>query len=290
MDDLEDSLGFHTKLQEEDWQTYEEYLKKMKIAWNDFKHIGMQNPLNKGIYLLKMSLKTMDEINKSEKEKGLKKLKNLWQRLGFKKNGLGTYVDFDDNPEKEYLWRRYISDESLERNLFRSMDRIKLTYIIMERTLNSKAAKRSKVLVNSFPFHNRFTLFGEKRMEDDDKSTLIPSGLKGQKLVHEETFEDVVPKGLSSDWSNWVLTPSTKIRDYFGEKVAMYFSFLSFYTLWLLIPSAFGVPLFFIQLFVENFWVLAISDSIFGFVMVAWCAIFYEAWKRREIFYSLKWG
>ena len=96
--------------------------------------------------------------------------------------GLGTYADFDDNPEKEYLWRRYISDESLERNLFRSMDRIKLTYILMERTLNSLVAKKSNLLVNSFPFHNRFTLFGEKRMKVESKSTSTQIGLKGIKL------------------------------------------------------------------------------------------------------------
>ena len=240
----------------------------------------MQNPQNTGIYLRKMSLRIMGEVNKSKSKKGLKKLKNLWQRLGFPQNGLVTYANFTDNPEKEYLWRRYISDESYERSLFQSMDRIKLTYILMERTLNSLVAKQSNLLVNSFPFHNRFTLFGEKRMKDESKSTSTQIGLKGIKLAHQEIFEDTVVKGLSHNWSNLILTPSTKVRDYFGEKVAMYFSFLSFYSIWLIIPAACGIPLFFIQLAFEGFWVLAISNSLFGFLMVVWCALFYEAWKR----------
>ena len=70
----------------------------------------------------------------------------------------------------------------------------------------------------------------------------------------------------------------------------MYFSFLSFYTLWLTVPALVGIPLFFVQTFVTNFWVLAISNSIFGFMMVAWCALFFEAWKRREIHFSVSWG
>ena len=31
-------------LKDQDWKAYEEYLKRIKTAWKDFKNIGMKNP------------------------------------------------------------------------------------------------------------------------------------------------------------------------------------------------------------------------------------------------------
>ena len=47
--------------------------------------------------------------------------------------------------------------------------------------------------------------------------------------------------------NNIIIPPVTKIRNYFGEKVALYFSFLSFYTIMLIIPSIIAIPVYAIQ-------------------------------------------
>ncbi len=54
------------------------------------------------------------------------KIENLWNKLGFTKS-IGAYTDFEDDPEFDFLWRRFIQDETLYRTVFRGMDRIKLT-------------------------------------------------------------------------------------------------------------------------------------------------------------------
>ena len=46
---------------------------------------------------------------------------------------IGAYANFEDSPDIEYLWRMYIQDESLKLTMFRGIDRIKLTKIILDR-------------------------------------------------------------------------------------------------------------------------------------------------------------
>lgn len=126
--------------------------------------------------------KCLNEVNSEAKTNGLKKLKNLWNKLSFDSTGVGAFSDFEDDPDAQYLWRRYITDESLERKLFRNMDRIKLTYIMIERVFNKISAERGKVLVDDFPFHNRFSLFGERRFADKEKDHVIAEIPKGAKI------------------------------------------------------------------------------------------------------------
>jgi len=45
-----------------------------------------------------------------------------------------------------------------------------------------------------------------------------------------------------------IFPPIDKIKSYFGEKIAMYFSFLSFYSIWLLTPGLLGIIVFGIEL------------------------------------------
>ena len=50
--------------------------------------------------------------------------------------GVGSYTKFEDNPDKEFIWRRYITDETCQRKLFRGMDAIKLTNFMISRSIN----------------------------------------------------------------------------------------------------------------------------------------------------------
>ena len=85
--------------------------------------------------------------------------------------------------------------------------------------------------------------------------------------------------------------PGTKIRNYFGEKIAFYFEFLSFYTIMLIFPSVLGIPVFIIQLIFEPGddvykWTL----FVFGVLFILWMCVFYELWGRKEVYLSILWG
>lgn len=75
--------------------------------------------------------------------------------------------------------------------------------------------------------------------------------------------------------------PFEDIRLYFGDSVALYFNFVSFYTTALLAPMALG----FLQLFLSYE-----TLAFFCLFNVIWVTVFLEMWKRRCSELAFSWG
>jgi len=79
-----------------------------------------------------------------------------------------------------------------------------------------------------------------------------------------------------------------KVRDYFGERIAMYFLFMSHLTKWLVLPSLVGIILWVLDMIIQtpdNF------TSIFVCVgMGLWTSSFIHFWRRKANKHALKWG
>ncbi|KAJ3213138.1 Anoctamin-7 [Dinochytrium kinnereticum] len=94
-------------------------------------------------------------------------------------------------------------------------------------------------------------------------------------------------------WSQVLLEqPLRQIRDYFGERIAYYFTWLGFYTLWLWIPAAVGFIVFLYG--IRNYVIFAdVFDNAlttpFAFFMAVWAALFLEFWKRQEATLNTVW-
>jgi len=130
------------------------------------------------------------------------------------------------------------------------MDRIKLTFFMIEKLINLRQAGISNAIVKIFPFHNKFALQGIKRIKDQDLDHINLA--KGTGSPEDQAiYSDMIPKGLTKTWTSFVNVPTNSIRNYFGEKIAMYFSFLQVYTWFLLAPAIAGIPIFFVQIFVD---------------------------------------
>lgn len=71
------------------------------------------------------------------------------------------------------------------------------------------------------------------------------------------------------------------IRKYFGESIGMYFSFLTFYTLALVVPAVLGCFMFFIG---------TVSVPFICIYYVVWTTIVLELWKRRGAEHAYNWG
>ncbi|GLE06180.1 hypothetical protein PINS_up015391 [Pythium insidiosum] len=147
---------------------------------------------------------------------------------------------------------------------FRGVDRIKLILNIIKShltdggcALNLEILEKNKCLVASFPLH-----------EYEELSALKPK------------------------WINWSAAPWSQpihdIKDYFGEKVGLYFAWLGHYTTWLIAPSIVGILLFINVAFEKT------ADSTlvpyFGLFMALWSTFYYEYWKRYNSVIALEWG
>jgi len=82
--------------------------------------------------------------------------------------------------------------------------------------------------------------------------------------------------------------PIEQIKDYFGEKIALYYGWMGVYTTFLGYASGAAV--------VTYIWSAAEgrTDSeitpFFASFIALWCTVFLESWKRQEAAYRVEWG
>lgn len=107
--------------------------------------------------------------------------------------------------------------------------------------------------------------------------------------LHDEVELNV----LESDWINFIQAPwnqdNDAIKDYFGEKVGLYFTFLSFYTSWLLPVAVLGLVAW-INVVVEKNNPEAVTIPYYAGVMALWSSLMLEFWKRNEKTVASRWG
>lgn len=129
---------------------------------------------------------------------------------------------------------------------------------------------------NSIPGYPQYTLY------------------EGQSIIHvcltEHLIKTLYPlhdvESLKKLGNNWYMTlfgpqPLEEIRLYFGEAIALYFTFLGFYTTALLFPTFLG----FLQLFLSNETV-----PFFCVFNVVWVTVLLELWRRRSNELAFQWG
>ncbi|KAG8454890.1 hypothetical protein GDO86_001206 [Hymenochirus boettgeri] len=125
--------------------------------------------------------------------------------------------------------------------------------------------------------------------------------LEGQPIIPELSARGVIQQVfpvheqriLSRLMKSWVQAicerqPLDEICEYFGVKIALYFSWLGFYTSSLVYPAVFGMMLWF---FTESDQTSRdISCVVFALFNVVWATLFLEGWKRRGAELAYKWG
>ena len=82
--------------------------------------------------------------------------------------------------------------------------------------------------------------------------------------------------------------PLEHVKSYLGERVAFYYSFLSFITIWLVIPAIVGAAVFGHQVYTGNPSVSYLPA--YGIFVSVWATVFFEFWKRRQAGQAMTWG
>ncbi|RLN26609.1 hypothetical protein BBJ28_00017546, partial [Nothophytophthora sp. Chile5] len=192
----------------------------------------------------------------------------LWASISSLPHDSMTYfapfADYRHEPQFQSYYRRYPTNwgGKKEQTLFTQKDRIRLAAGIVDRHLNLDALQEAGYLKG-----NMFALHDKVARED-----------------------------LRQSWAlNWrmICQPLHKIRYYFGEKIALYFAWLEFYTKMLLFPAIAGIV---------TFACVEARDAgnagkkqsyiliAFAIFVVLWSSLFSEIWKRKNGLLGALWG
>jgi hypothetical protein len=89
---------------------------------------------------------------------------------------------------------------------------------------------------------------------------------------------------LKSSWLPWKVypwaIPLEDIKEYYSEKIAMYFYFVGHLAQWLIAPAVIGIP-FQIAVFALNDYSAPFIPA-FSFFVSVWAIVTLELWKRKE--------
>lgn len=144
------------------WDTYIEYLKQLRDDFKKYKEYSKSMPDSKGDFLVKLCNVNLKRVNKPKGLFGSGKLKNLWEWIGFPVHGIGAFTNYEDSPEQGWIWRWY-TDEGFNHWLFRGKDSIVLMQMMVDRVFHFWNAVRRGLVVDMFPLHNMWELWGVKR-------------------------------------------------------------------------------------------------------------------------------
>lgn len=202
------------------------------------------------------------------------------------------YANFTLRPTERHLFMEYPSVRGS--TLFRSKDRLYITDTILSEHFDFPVLKSSGIIDSIFPLHD--SNFGEALTTSSfNKTWIFPwradkDKVGGPYVSHEATDrKSTCPLW----WYPWA-QPHMEIREYFGEKLALYFGWLGYYGVMLIYPSLVGIAL---QIYLM-YGVATNPDSanikvymvLYATFIVLWATAFTKGWGVEEKKIAVLWG
>jgi len=245
----------------------------------------------------------------------------------------GLYVD----PSIPYSERATVTASQEDRDPFGEQQRLKLTAMMFQKVIKgilrqgaigtikinkdmidkAKSGQKNAIIPDDdyidLAISAVETSMPNKRSDTQkerlERRLLVIDRIKSQLNKFYALHHRVKIDHLTNVWlSKWSVMPWNQpfhdIRNYFGEKIAIYYVFIGHYCLWLLIPVIIGVPLQF------GVWGVLIQRHtnddhddnnlqspysnyfapIFSFFIALWAICMLEFWKRKEKTVAIEWG
>lgn len=271
------------------WNAYKIYLSLLKDGIT--KITGSVSSHSSQMFLFQKLVKdSIEKANLGFRNRDC--LKNLWTRMDISKP-IAPFAEYrrgNKDDELCNMWRTHEINESGKRSLFRNMERIRLIVSYIRTEVGINFLQEKGFIVAHYPLHNIWQLKG--------KNSNIVQNIPDEDKLLRNILYDFKPLNadgpLITSWRTSLFNqkiPLSKIRNYYGEKLALYFEFLRYHQCSLLFPALIGIAVFVIQRVFDSqsSQVLALN-AFYSIFMTIWATAFLEGWKRKEAALSISWG
>jgi anoctamin-10 len=242
-------------------------------------------------------------------------VKNMWSHL--KSSYVNPYLPFNTRKKYQKMWRTYEINELGGRSVFTSQERVHLAFSTIEHSMNPRKLLKNGLMDEIHPLHTNFILkgdlqlplfqdisFGVNHKESKEMNFTFRQETPVEGLFRElntvscfklDFSQCSLVESFKFSFSNCLTVPFDQIKNYFGEKISMYFQFLNFYTRGLRGISILTCCLELLRLFWKgredynagtHHWILVIQSL----VIMVWNSLFIEQWKKKELMVGLQSG
>ncbi|CAD8175924.1 unnamed protein product [Paramecium octaurelia] len=219
-----------------------------------------------------------------------KYLKNLWDQVDLTPQE--PYINFRRPTKKmaptlqaqqQMIWCKYQKDEDGNISVFSSIDRLKLVYFAVDDCFDINSFTMKGYINQFFCLNDQYELLGY--CQNFEKALTSETQFYHKKLFF---FADEWKFRILEPW----FAPIDVICSYYGEKIGLYFFFMSYYTKMLTFISVCGFGCSLAE------WILNNQDGeasiiitmIFTFVLIQWNSIVTDYWKQQQVRFNLKYG
>lgn len=184
------------------------------------------------------------------------------EKSGYTSGLLGMAVN------KQNLFKRYNNEdeEVTDGSFFRYVDRVRLVFDMITQRIDTSELVNWGIIESDFPLHDH------KKIEN-----------------FRNTF---------GTWkAAFKRVQLHKLRNYFGEDVALYFAYLVKYLIWLIVPTVIGIIVFILKETIgghrDDMTHYTAGDFLifcYSFIIACSATAYDQYWIRREQRYALEWG
>jgi hypothetical protein len=229
-----------------------------------------------------------DEVHEKQWSRRIHTLERIADKVPVT-NRYPAYTSFLSDGKLRHLFQSYQSVRG--RTLFRSKDRLFLTRSILQSHIDFAMLECRGIIKGITALHDA------SRGERVNSDMLVRRWVSpwrehldkiGAPCVSDEANDEGKrPFPLLVPWSQ----PLDDVREYFGEKIAMYFAWLGFYAWALIVPAIVGIGLQVYQGYLgADYTGLDWAQVGVAVFICLWSTIYKKAWDRELRAVSLKWG
>ena len=181
--------------------------------------------------------------------------------------------------------------------IFRSSERQQIIDYILRSKIKDGGAELDEhtelgaFIVQRFPLHMYSRLLDIRHSWITFWKREKPGAISQPFSIFSQSYSTTwryVSSSIKHVYDNILNQPLDHIAEYFGETIAFYFAFMSFYTRWLVFPSVLGIIVFGVQMSTRKLdhWLCA----PYAIIVMLWVSFMLAFWRQKSSALAYKWG